>query len=238
VSVFVTTSWDDGHVLDHQLARLLDMYDLPGTFYVAPRNVELRPRERLDARGLRLLAERFEIGGHTLNHLRLTTLADPAAHAEIRDGKNALEDVIGKPLHSFCYPGGCYEPRHVPMVDGAGFRVGRTVERLVSDPSPALEMGSTMHAYRHLVDAPVSLRMTSFKPNEARRLYWNWDEMAIRLFEDVLASGGVYHLWGHSWEVAANNDWNRLERVFAHISRRTGVQYVDNGDLPLVGAAA
>lgn len=236
--VYVTTSWDDGHVLDHQLAQLLDRYDLPGTFYVAPRNIELRPRERLDARGLRLLAERFEIGGHTLTHLRLPTIADDAAMAEIRDGKSALEDMLGRELHSFCYPGGCYETRHVPMVGEAGFRVGRTVERLVTGPTAPLEMATTMHAYRHLVDGPATLRLTSFRPGRARRLYWNWDELAIHLFENVLAAGGVYHLWGHSWEIAANQDWDRLERVFAHISRRSEVTYVDNGDLPMLGAAA
>ena len=38
-AVFVTTSWDDGHVLDHKVANLLESYDLPGTFYVATQNV-------------------------------------------------------------------------------------------------------------------------------------------------------------------------------------------------------
>jgi peptidoglycan/xylan/chitin deacetylase (PgdA/CDA1 family) len=234
----VTTSWDDGHILDHQLARLLDMYDLPGTFYVAPRNVELRPRERLDARGLRMLAERFEIGGHTLNHLRLTTLADEAARAEIQTGKDALEDVLGHSIYSFCYPGGAYQPRHAQMVAESGFRVGRTVERLVTRPASAFEMGTTMHAYRHLVDGPATLRLANFNPASARRLYWNWDELAIKLFDRALTRGDVYHLWGHSWEIAANNDWNRLERVFAYISRRSDVAYVPNGDVLPLGVAA
>lgn len=235
---YVTTSWDDGHVLDHQLARLLDMYELPGTFYVAPRNIELKPRERLDARGLRLLAEHFEIGGHTLDHVRLTTLDDRAAEAEIRDGKDAIEDVLGLPIESFCYPGGCYEARHVPMVARAGFRVGRTIDRLVFGPTPPLEMATTMHAYRHLIDGPAAMRLATFRPHLARRFYWNWDELAIHLFDRALVTGGVYHLWGHSWEIAANADWDRLERVFAHISRRSEVSYVTNGQVPSVGAAA
>src|ERR1700689_4714900 len=78
---FVTTSWDDGHVYDFAVANLLDDYDLPGTFYVAPRNRELPPRARLRDRDIVELASRFEIGGHTLTHLRLTLLNDAEAMA-------------------------------------------------------------------------------------------------------------------------------------------------------------
>ena len=61
-SVFVTTSWDDGHILDHKLAGLLDDYGLRATFYVAPRNIELPQQERLRNRDLQALARDFEIG--------------------------------------------------------------------------------------------------------------------------------------------------------------------------------
>jgi hypothetical protein len=44
--VFVTTSWDDGHILDHKLASLLHDYRLRGTFYIAPKNVELAQQLR------------------------------------------------------------------------------------------------------------------------------------------------------------------------------------------------
>ena len=41
---------------------------------------------------------------------------------------------------------------------------------------------------------------------------------SIILFDKTLEEGGVYHLWGHSWEIDKNEDWNRLERVFKYIS--------------------
>src|ERR1700740_1092570 len=83
---FVTTSWDDGHILDRKLAGLLEDYGLSGTFYIAPRNIELRPQDRLRSRDLQALARPFEIGGHTLTHLRLTALPDAAARREIVEG--------------------------------------------------------------------------------------------------------------------------------------------------------
>jgi peptidoglycan/xylan/chitin deacetylase (PgdA/CDA1 family) len=170
---------------DHQLAGLLDTYGLPGTFYVAPRNVELRPRERLRERDLRALASDFEIGGHTLTHLRLATLPDSVARHEITDGKDALEQTIGMPLRSFCYPGGAYDERHRRMVEEAGFAVGRTVRRWVTAASSPFEMHTTVNAYRHLVDGPAVLRLAAGQPAMARRLFWNWDLLAMTIFDQV-----------------------------------------------------
>jgi peptidoglycan/xylan/chitin deacetylase (PgdA/CDA1 family) len=227
----ITTSWDDGHVLDDRLAHLLEAYALPATFYIAPRNVEIPPEDRLDVHGLRALAERFEIGGHTLRHLRLPTLDDDDARAEIRDGKHALEDAIGLPVDTFCYPAGRYQAQHVAMVRDEGFRVARTVRRHETGTSAPLEMATTMHTYRHLVDGPTAALLAGLRPVRTGRFYWNWDEMAMALFDKVLAVGGIYHLWGHSWEIDDHGDWARLERVFAYISGRAGVEYVTNGEL-------
>lgn len=231
-AVFVTTSWDDGHVLDHKVANLLETYDLPGTFYVATQNVELRPRDRLGPHGTRSLAERFEIGAHTRLHLRLPTLSLAAARQEIVSGKAELEDAIGGEVRSFCYPGGSYRPEHVTLVRAAGFTVARTVKRYSTVASPPLEMPTTVNAYNHLVDGSAVLRTYAYRLRPAFRAFWNWDLLAAELFDQVLATGGVFHLWGHSWEVDARGDWDRLERVFAHISRRPGVSYVSNADLP------
>ena len=46
-----------------------------------------------------------------------------------------------------------------------------------------------------------------------------------------LEQGGVYHLWGHSWEVDARGDWGRLERVLGYIAGRPQVAYVANHDV-------
>jgi peptidoglycan/xylan/chitin deacetylase (PgdA/CDA1 family) len=230
-AVHVTTSWDDGHVLDVRMAELLSRHGLPGTFYVAPRNCELRPAERLGEEATRQLAGDFEIGGHTLYHLRLGHLPADEAEREVVTGKQALEQTIGAPVTSFCYPGGVYGPEHPPMVARAGFTTARTVERWVSHATPLFETATTMHGYRHLVDGPPILRFAGGDPRLAARLYLNWDELAIRLFDRVMAEGGVYHLWGHSWEIDANGDWGRLDRVMAHIAGHEGVSYLDNTEL-------
>jgi hypothetical protein len=51
------------------------------------------------------------------------------------------------------------------------------------------------------------------------------------VFDEVLAKGGVFHLWGHSWEVDKNNDWYALRRVLDYISQRPEVTYLANSGL-------
>ncbi len=230
--VLVTTSWDDGHVYDFAVANMLDHYALPGTFYIAPRNCELPLRARLRDRDIAELASRFEIGGHTLTHLRLTTLDDTTAIAEITSGKHYLEDCIGTPVTSFCYPGGEYAPAHTKMVKACGFELARTVERhRIDRPDSLMEVPTTFHAYRHLSDGRAALRMAGGDPFLAARYFFHWDQWAVALFDRVLAVGGVFHLWGHSWELAERHDWDRLERVLGHISGRAGVIYDANDAL-------
>jgi peptidoglycan-N-acetylglucosamine deacetylase len=229
--VFVTTSWDDGHILDHRLAALLDAYGLRGTFYVAPRNVELPRQERLRTRDLQILARQFEIGGHTLTHLRLTSLPDAVARKELVEGKDSLEQVIGVPLRCFCYPGGQYSDQHPAMVREAGFELARTARRGVTGLSPRYETHTTVHAYRHLVDGPAAIRLAGGNLKKAGQIYWNWDVLATTMFDQVLTTRGVFHLWGHSWEIEQNKDWDRLERVLSYIGNRSNVKYLDNGEL-------
>ncbi|MEZ0092697.1 polysaccharide deacetylase family protein [Streptacidiphilus sp. EB129] len=228
----VTTSWDDGHRLDPRLAALLEKYRIPGTFYIAPRNLEIEPADRLDSAGIRDLSERFEIGGHTLTHQRLPLISEQEAAAEIRDGKAELEEIIGAPVTSFCYPRGEYTPVHVRQAGEAGFSLARTVERSSLDPGAPMELSTTINAYAHRVDGPLALRLAGKKPWTAAKLYLEWDELAIRWFDLCLERGGVYHLWGHSWEVDARRDWHRLERVLAHVADRPDVTYADNRDIP------
>jgi peptidoglycan/xylan/chitin deacetylase (PgdA/CDA1 family) len=228
-SVLVTTSWDDGHVLDHCAAALLDTYSLNGTFYIAPRNAEVNRRERLRAHDLQALAADFEIGGHTLSHVDLTKTPDSESRREIKEGKAELEQVVGSPVRSFCYPYGAYEKRHEAMARSAGFSYARTIRRYsTSTVTVPMEANTTLHACRHLCDLPAMLRLANGSVRKANEFFWNWDVLAMALFDKVLSTGGVYHLWGHSWEIGQNKDWDRLERVLAYIGGRPGVRYVNN----------
>jgi peptidoglycan/xylan/chitin deacetylase (PgdA/CDA1 family) len=230
--VYVTTSWDDGHELDLRLASELAAHGMAGTFYVAPRCREIPSAKRLGPGALRELAEGHEIGAHTLTHPRLTELPAQRARSEILEGKDAVEDSIGRSVTSFCYPYGAYAEDHPDMVRSAGFTVARTVDRFrTGAPTDLLRMGTSVHAYRHLADGPQVLRWAR-SPRQVIALWRNWDLLGRRLFEDVQSNGGAFHLWGHSWEVDANDDWRRLRSVLDELSDKDAV-FVTNGELAI-----
>jgi len=64
---------------------------------------------------LRWLAEKgIEIGSHTRTHPNLTQLEKADLKKEIRESKRVLEERLGIPIESFCYPGG---KRNLPIAE-------------------------------------------------------------------------------------------------------------------------
>lgn len=219
----LTTSWDDGHPLDLRIAELLTKYGLRGTFYVPLYN----SRPTMSPAQIRELAGSFEIGAHTVNHVRLRGLARSQARHEIADSKKRLEDILGKPCSIFCFPGGSYAKIHLPLLREAGFVAARTVE-LLSFQRPRIKHGialipTTIQAYPH--------RASSYLRNAAKRLsveaVWSllrgsrgkdWSAFSDVLLKRAADIGGVFHLWGHSWEIEENGQWRVLDEMLAAIA--------------------
>lgn len=90
--------------------------------------------------GLRELRRRgVEIGGHTVSHGILASLAEDEARAEIEQGKADLEGILGEPIDFFAYPNGRkaqdYRPVDVELVRDAGFTAAVTTNWGVSAPA-------------------------------------------------------------------------------------------------------
>jgi peptidoglycan/xylan/chitin deacetylase (PgdA/CDA1 family) len=49
------------------------------------------------------------VGAHTVNHLSLPRLSGEAASREMEDSREALERVLGRPVHSLAYPYGALD---------------------------------------------------------------------------------------------------------------------------------
>lgn len=68
-----------------------------------------------------LEAQGWEVGAHTRTHPRLEQLDDVTALQEIAGSKSDLEQQLGKPIESFCYPFGRYKQATLHLVRAAGF---------------------------------------------------------------------------------------------------------------------
>ena len=230
--VMVTTSWDDGHKSDIRLAQLLKRYGIQGTFYVSPETREFPASERLTAEEIRQLAQDFEIGAHTMTHPHLNHLPTDAARQEIIDSKVALELIIGKPLLSFAYPYGDYNEDTKRLVEEAGFRSARSVRRFMTHSVDRFAMGTTVDTFDHLRDGiPTVLELCGRRPWRVFRMR-RWDNLAKTMFMRAREHGGVFHLWGHSHELDAHNDWERIMNFLAWLSKQD-IQPICNSDVPV-----
>ena len=89
--LIITTSWDDGSVLDLKLAELLEKYSIKGTFNI-PKAYLDNPLQQKDIEDI---DRKFEIGAHTLTHADLTAISLTEARKEIEGSKAYLEDLLG-----------------------------------------------------------------------------------------------------------------------------------------------
>ena len=235
-TLYITTSWDDGHPQDRNLAELLVKYGVKATFYIPLRN----SRELLDAAGIRTLSSSFEIGGHTVSHCDLRATPDSESRNEIALCKDALEQITSVPCRSFCFPMGRFRRSQVAQVKAAGFTLARTVELMSLAPPRSRQgialMPTTVQA--------VPAGMSTYLKNAAKRLrpgnFVRWTRYRgddwVETLESVLAfasqKGGVVHLWGHSWEIEQNQDWHNLERAFSMIAQyKDRATFATNGGI-------
>jgi hypothetical protein len=59
----------------------------------------------------------------------------------------------------------------------------------------------------------------------------NWVRLAMHLFDTVVDSGGVWHLYGHSWEINDFKLWDDLKVVLDYVASRPGVLYLPNSEV-------
>ena len=231
---YVTISVDDGHPTDLRTVDLLVKYGLKATFYIPGANEE---RTVMNPGQIRDIAQQFEVGSHTLNHLRLTRLPAQRAWREIVDGKKFSEDTLGQEVVSFCYPGGKFNRRVAAQVAEAGFLAGRTCRYFRND-FPRDPFSWDISTYANTYPAYVQVRHCLLEYNFVGAYKYvttfqsrvPWVEQFVCALKDVSRAGGVAHLYFHSWEIDQNGEWEELERAFQAIAQHS-LTPVTNGFL-------
>lgn len=233
----VTTSWDDGAPHDLKLAELLAEAGVKATFYVPIFGPE--GREILQPADLRVIAAYgFEIGAHTMTHPVLSDLHGKRLWVEVAECKQVLEQTLGREVEMFCYPRGRYNLEVLEAVERAGYRGARTTRMLCQRASfSPFEMPTTLQAYPH--DSLTYYKNLGKRRDlpgiykyvfELRRLR-GWLELGKKLFAESLAQGGMWHLYGHSWEIEELGLWDELRQMLTYVSNQTGVRYATNGQV-------
>lgn len=235
--VLVTTSWDDDAASGMRVAELLGEKRMRGTFYVP--TGELNGGSHFTAGNLRTLSGNgFEIGAHTVSHRVLTELSEAELAEEVGDCKAILEQMLGRQIVMFCYPRGRFNAQVLREVQRAGYAGARTTRMLCSSVVFApLEMPTTVQAYPHtrsnyLRNVARLGGFSALAQSVAEMMQFeNWVQLGKKFFDQVLRDGGVWHLYGHPWELEKLNLWTQLEEVLDYVSGRDGVAYLTNAEL-------
>ncbi len=186
------SSWDDGKLQDMQLAALLKKFNLPAVFYISTLAREISDSQILE------LAQDFEIGGHTMTHPQdLKQVIGKDIVWEISENKKELEELLGKQITKFCYPRGRYNDRVVEVVRKAGYTEARTTQILKTIFLDPFRKGTTIHVFQR----PEYMGV-------------NWFILAQAQAEIAAQNGYTFHIWGHSWEIDRDGNWDRLEEFF------------------------
>lgn len=227
-------SWDDGSPYDVKLADLLNKYKISSTFYIPKRNSEGLPV--LLEKSIRLLSAEFEIGAHTIDHVRLNKTSSTYHKHQISNSKLWLEDTTGSPVYGFCYPGGVYDNDVINKVKDAGFFYARTTENFRNNTFNIFEMPTTLQIFNHksyvlfLNMMKFNNRLVKFSEYYPVLLRKSFSQRVIFLLKYAIDNKLPYiHLWGHSWELQENNYWSELEDIFKYINEhRENFLFVTN----------
>jgi peptidoglycan/xylan/chitin deacetylase (PgdA/CDA1 family) len=233
----VTTSWDDGDARDVRVAELLAANTIRGTFYCPINpfngNPALSTSQQRD-----MIGQGFEIGAHAIAHETLSRVPAERVNYIVSTCKKMLEDSLGECVGMFCYPNGRYTRHVIAAVKAANYQGARSVQLLETGPECNFyRLPTTIQACPHTRTEYLRNIARSANP---RRLYDyvtqlgmsdDWLQIGKKLFDRVMEQGGVWHLWGHSWEIDEHGQWRRLREILEYVANRPDVLYLTNGQM-------
>jgi peptidoglycan/xylan/chitin deacetylase (PgdA/CDA1 family) len=191
------------------------------------------------------LATQHEIGAHTLTHPDLRQLPPQEQLDEITGSKQWLEKVLGKEIKMFCYPKGLYSETVIHTVQTAGFMGARTTQLgSLSTSANSFTLPTTLQIYpfpfRKLTQHQYYWQKL-FEPYQQRATalqylgvslfsMHSWLSTAKATFDAALKRGGIFHLWGHSWEIEKYGMWEDLEQLCAYITQYPQCKHLTNSE--------
>ena len=215
----ITLSYDDAVKQDRRLVEILNRYGLKATFNlnsgllgtenfltIDGRRVA---HDKIERAELASLYRGHEVAAHTLTHPHLTSLLDGEIVRQVEGDRLALSEIVGYEVVGMAYPGG-------------GFQNSDRVERQIREHT-GIKYARTISLSYSFDKTPNLFR---YKPTAFHLDF----ATNYQLFDEFLATekDAIFYIWGHSYELDTHDTWAELEKFFAHISNREGVEYLTN----------
>lgn len=214
----ITFSFDDGNFDDIRLVSVMNKYGLKSTFNLCSSMLA-------DTTGWQYLPEKevrhfnyceypnlfdgHEVASHTVRHLPLETLSREALHDEIELDRTFLKALYGYDIIGMALPYGSYGEKVTEFLNASDILYCRTTMDTngfaVPDTLPILN--PTCH----------------FRAG-------NLDELTDSFLSDDSENDLLFYIWGHSYELVTEEDWEDFENFCKKISGKDDIYYCTNKD--------
>jgi peptidoglycan/xylan/chitin deacetylase (PgdA/CDA1 family) len=216
-------SYDDGRSEDRRLVKLMNKYNLIGTFHLNSNKLGLT--NYLNKAEIKELFTGHEVSVHSANHPNLTALSKIDIVYEIAEDRKELERLVNYPVRGMAYPFGNYNDFLIETIKGLGIEYARTVYDSYNFdiPKDFLQWRATMHQFGKAYTEPNN------PENDKRELEHFYQTINEFLQTKNLA---LMDVWGHSYEIGTDeNKWDETEKFFKMISNNPSIYYAKQIDV-------
>lgn len=203
-------TYDDGVIQDVRFVKLLNQYQLKGTFNL---NSALMENEfewthesgcvvkRLKTDIVKELYTGHEVASHTLTHPYMHDLTKEEIMYELSTDKANLEKLFGKEIGGFAIPFDYYSELIEKCVKECGFDYAR-----ISEENYSFKPQNDFYKWK------ATIFHCSDKLEELVRQFIETDE-ELALFQIV----------GHTYDLDVENKWELMENIFEVISKQNDI---------------
>ncbi len=204
----VTFSYDDGGKDDLRLIETLDKYGAKATLNLVSGWVEASDNF-LSKSDVLEISKTHEIANHTRGHVWNERIPLDFMVSQILDSKNALEDIVGKPVLGYAYPNGKHNIELVSILKALGICYARTAQQLrtFAHPEDFMLWGGTCHHDNAVGDAKNFTKLSSYSKLP------------------------IFYVWGHAHDFVGKNNWNVLTETLEILKDDNSIWYATNIEL-------
>ncbi|MBO4219579.1 MAG: polysaccharide deacetylase family protein [Clostridia bacterium] len=218
-----TMSYDDGRMEDFRLASLMRRYGVKGTFNIntglywaedrpdpedRPNHRKMRHSEMV--RFVEEYRDMAEIAVHARTHRNLATLVFPQIIDELITDRAAIEEDFGVICRGMAYPYGAENADVQRALEACGLVYGRATK-----PTKGFSLPENW------------LCLCPTCRHAAPELFSLLDEFLARKETDA-ERPLLFYLWGHSYELDDDDQWDRMEDFLSRMGGRPEVWYATN----------
>lgn len=208
---------DDGTIADRRLVKLMNDYNLKGTFHL--NSNKLDTKGYLTKEEIKKLFLGHEVSVHSANHPGLSGMSKIDIVYEVVEDRKELEKLTGNTVRGMAYPFGSYDNLVLETIGGLGIEYARTVADTYnfSIPNDFLIWHPSIHQFGKAY----------FKPNDAKN-----DKKELEAFYNLVSNFlkadtlALLDVWGHSWENnGEGNRWVEMENFFKLVAKNKDIYY-------------